>query len=164
IAAGSARVGLDQATRAVSGRSTHQIVGGPLGLPDSVYARLRVDAGIDSIAPVVEGVVRLEPPGRTIPLRGVDPFAESPLRGDTAPAQELLGRAGWIDRSGVRAAGPGAEARLARIRAALPPGARLVTAAGRADATAELSRAFEVNLTALALLALVFGGFLIYNS
>jgi putative ABC transport system permease protein len=49
------------------------------------------------------------------------------------------------------------------VRALLPPGARLLeTGADRRDGA--LTRAFETNLTALALVALVFGMFLIYNS
>ncbi|HUF52141.1 MAG TPA: FtsX-like permease family protein, partial [Longimicrobiales bacterium] len=47
---------------------------------------------------------------------------------------------------------------------ALPVGLRLIEADARAGATARLTRAFDTNLTALALVALVFGIFLIYNS
>jgi putative ABC transport system permease protein len=52
----------------------------------------------------------------------------------------------------------------ARIDALLPPGARRLPAAGRTAATFEMTRAFRVNLTALSLLALLCGAFLIFNT
>ena len=48
-------------------------------------------------------------------------------------------------------------------RAALPPGAELVAAGAQAGTTAQMIRAFQLNLTALSLLALVVGMFLIYK-
>ena len=53
---------------------------------------------------------------------------------------------------------------LDRITRRLPPGAELVTAGARAGTTAQMIRAFQWNLTALSLLALVVGMFLIYNT
>lgn len=46
----------------------------------------------------------------------------------------------------------------------LPPGVRLVDVAEQTESTAGLSAAFELNLTAMALLALLVGVFLIYNA
>lgn len=48
--------------------------------------------------------------------------------------------------------------------AALPPGTRLVASELRNSQVAEMTGAFQVNLTALSLLALVVGLFLIYNA
>ena len=45
------------ATEAVSGRATHQILGGPSGLPDDLYRRLRLDIGVRRAAPIVDGDV-----------------------------------------------------------------------------------------------------------
>src|SRR5205823_3842543 len=53
---------------------------------------------------------------------------------------------------------------LGRIARALPAGAELTRAGARADAAAQMTRAFALNLTALSLLALVVGMFLIYNT
>ena len=53
---------------------------------------------------------------------------------------------------------------VAAIRALLPPGASLVPAGSRAGALDQMTRAFRLNLTALSLLALVVGMFLIYNT
>ena len=50
------------------------------------------------------------------------------------------------------------------LEATLPDGVRLLTAAGRTRATAEMSKAFMTNLTAMSLLALLVGLFLIFNS
>ena len=51
-----------------------------------------------------------------------------------------------------------------KLSAALPTGTLLVESARRNGQVAELSKAFQVNLTALSLLALVVGTFLIYNA
>ena len=37
----------------VTGAATHQIIGGPDGVSEELYTRLRVEAGIRSIAPIV---------------------------------------------------------------------------------------------------------------
>ena len=46
----------------------------------------------------------------------------------------------------------------------LPPGARVVRASEQAETVAQLTAAFELNLVALSLLALVVGMFLVYNT
>ena len=53
---------------------------------------------------------------------------------------------------------------LAQIRASLPPAARIDATAARAGTVNEMTAAFSLNLTALSLLALVVGMFLIYNT
>ena len=236
VATASARRAFDLSTEAVSGRATHEIVGGPAGIADSTYVRLRtaMPAGV-TVAPIVDRYIRLpDQDGRVLRLLGVDPFAEAPFRefftagdaafetgvllttravvlaratadalgvraGDTlltafgassrtavvagvfdphdetasralddvaladiATAQELTGSIGTIDRIEVRVTGASADA--AALERMLPPGLRLIETAARAGATARLTRAFDTNLTALALVALVFGMFLIYNS
>lgn len=84
---------------------------------------------------------------------------------DVATAQELLDRVGRVDRIELilpeGAVGSRAEERL---RGLLPPDARLAPAGARARTWAEMTRAFRLNLTALSLLALVCGAFLIYNT
>jgi len=218
----------------VTGRATHQIIGGPTGLDERLYVRLRTGLGVRAAAPVIEGYATVN--GETLHLLGVDPFAETRVRGhlagidraaisrlltepatvvladvtatrlkltpgarvmlqlgsrrplvtvaaviatddqnrarfdglmfaDIATAQELLGRAGqlsWIDLS--LPVGPESEALLARIRAALPATAAIVPASARGAALAQMTRAFRINLTAMSLLALLVGMFLIYNT
>lgn len=240
LANASAQRAFHLSTEAVTGRTTHQVVGGSAGLDEELYRRLVVDAGIRPAAPVVEGSVetrdRLGTP-LTLRLLGVDPFAERPFRPylrriggeagidvgafltrpgaavvsrdtaatlgldigdivpleagrrveivgfvepgrDTAPeavdallvtdvatAQELLGEVGTLDRIDLRVPeGAEGEALLARVREVLPSGARILPAAARSRATEEMTRAFRLNLQALALLALICGVFLIYNT
>jgi len=262
----SARRAFSLATLAVTGRATHQIVGGPSGLPDDFYRVLKVELGARLAAPVLSGDVAADHPGRTFTLLGVDPFAEAPFRpylsdesgrgaaasesGSSAPgtaagerreppprdrlstvaalvtrpgavlvarstarelglavgdrlavraagirreltvvglldpgdpasaraldgllvtdissAQEIFGAAGRLGRIDLIAADDAAgRALLDRIARALPPGAELVTAGARAGTTAQMIRAFQWNLTALSLLALVVGMFLIYQT
>lgn len=225
----SARKAFDLSMEAIVGRATHQIVGGPNGLDERLYVRLRTGLGVRAAAPVVEGLVRVR--GETFRLIGLDPFAESPFARSLAPlsdspieallsnpqallvpdgtarrldiapdddleleiggeirvarvagllasdrlgmategllaadigaAQALLGRIGRIDRIDLIL---GSDEELGRIKAVLPADARVVTADARTRTTRELSRAFHTNLTALSLLAVLVGGFLIYNT
>ena len=82
---------------------------------------------------------------------------------DIATAQEWLGQTGHLSRIDVRIA-DGDAAFRERLAALLPADATLLTAAGRTRATTEMSTAFMTNLTAMSLLALLVGVFLIYNS
>ena len=81
----------------------------------------------------------------------------APIIADIATAQELLGSAS-LSRVDLILD----EAEAERIRAMGLPGATLVPAEGRNAAFDELARAFRINLTALSLLALLVGVFLIY--
>lgn len=243
LANGSAQRAFALGTETVTGRATHQILGGPSGLDETIYTRLRRDLGYRDSAPVVEAyVVVSELDGQPVRLLGVDPFAEAPFRsylgqageaepvpdylttlmvepntvlistavaqryglapGDTltarlgttrhgltiagllepsddlsrraldslmitdiATAQEVLGRVGRLDRIDLLIpAGAAGDAALGDIRAILPPDARLALSSGRGGTVNEMTAAFELNLTALSLLALVVGMFLIYNT
>jgi len=253
LANASARRAFSLSTEAVTGRTTHQIVGGPEGLPDDVFRRLAVDAGLAGelpMAPVVEGfgAIRGKPgePARIIRILGVDPFSEQPFRPylngsaggdrrtrgfsvdlaplltrpragvlsaatalelgvrpggtfrlrvggeprevdlvgvlepadestrrgladllvmDIAAAQELLGRAGQIDRIDlIIPEGAAGERLLARAAAVLPSGARILRAEALSRSTEEMTRTFRTSLSAMSLLALVCGAFLIYNT
>lgn len=220
----------------LSGQATHQIVGGPRGLSEVTYRRLRIDAQVRTSAPVVEGHARLPDfVGQTFTLLGIDPFAEAKFRpyvssgrdtpgltqllsepatglitrstanrlginaGDTlklrigtayhtlsivglieptdsvtqqglasvivtdiATAQELLGMQGrlsWIDLIV-----PDDDSELTqRIQRILPKDATIIRSENRSHALNQMTRGFRVNLTALSLLALLVGMFLIYN-
>lgn len=211
----------------VAGRATHQIEGAGKGIPDGVYAALRLDLGIQPASPVVEGQVLIQ--GQTFTLLGLDLLASQPLRGeglvlsgaevpallsepgavllaaqdarrlglvrgatlsveaagtrhdariaglmegpdaaalaglavaDIATAQEVLGRLGTIDRIDLILTPDRARALSGR----LPPGLRLGPTAERTHALAEMTRAFHSNLTAMSLLAMLVGGFIIYNT
>lgn len=84
----SARRAFVLSGEAVAGRATHQIIGGPAGLPEELYRALRVEAGVRPSAPIVEAGVTVscagarcrDAGGRTLHLLGVDPFAEGPFR------------------------------------------------------------------------------------
>ncbi len=243
LANGSAQRAFELGTETVTGRATHQIVGGPSGLDEGVYTTLRRKLGMRMSAPVVENyVVVAELDGQPMRLLGVDPFAETPFRAylgpgdgrapvaayltpllvqpdsvlvsadvaarygltvgatltaqlgaavhpltvvgllepaddlsrralemlliaDIGTAQEVLGRVGRLDRIDLIVPDDAAgQAELARIAASLPPGARIAPSAGRSGTVSEMAAAFGLNLTALSLLALVVGMFLIYNT
>ena len=225
-------------TNAVAGKTTHRIVGGPAGVDEEVYRRLRVELGYRPAAPVVEGYVQSDVlGGQPLRLVGVDPFAEPPFRdylsnqteesgleglipflsrpntvvisqqlaqahavelgdevtvsaagrpvtvqvvgllqpadeasrrslrdvvfSDVATAQELLDMAGRLSHIDLIAED---EVALTPVRQMLPAGVSLEPAQARSNAIQQMTAAFELNLTALSLLALVVGMFLIYNT
>jgi putative ABC transport system permease protein len=240
LANGSAGRAFELGTETVTGKATHQIVGGPSGLDEDLYTSLRRDLGYRLSAPVVEAYVSV-PALDAQPMRllGVDAFAEAPFRsylgqnpavnsngdlsmliaqpntillsaevaaryalapGDTvtirsgsdsveltiiglldpsddlsrraldglliadiATAQEVLGKVGRLDRIDLIVAEDN-PATLEAIESILPPSARIVRPAARSGTVDEMTAAFRLNLTALSLLALVVGMFLIYNT
>lgn len=244
LANGSAERAFQLGTETVTGKATHQITGGPSGLDESLYARIRNEAGYRLSAPVVESYVVADAlDSQPMRLLGVDPFAEAPFRSylgpgdqaqgpaasylsdlmvqpntvllstevaarynvsagdrltvrhganridltivgllepsddlsrraldgllatDIATAQEVLDKVGRIDRIDLIVP-PGVEGEsvIDRLTALLPAGARIDPTSARTGAVNEMTAAFQLNLTALSLLALVVGMFLIYNT
>lgn len=80
---------------------------------------------------------------------------------DIASAQEMLGLVGRLSHVDLIAED---EEELSAVEAILPPDATVQPAAARQNAVRQMTAAFEFNLTALSLLALVVGMFLIYNT
>ena len=277
LANASASRAFDLSTATVAGKATHQITGGPLGLDESVYTRLRRSDLEVAAAPVINEYVS-SPMLGDIPLQllGVDPFAEAPFRdylgggigtnanrppagslstpvgdlttfltqpgavllsadladrygikpcpdqqflsespdpgchieleiagqiqpvfvagllqanpnadainrrgldsillADISTAQELTGRLGKLDRidlilpenqSPGGTVPNGTSALVAEIQALLPQDARLQPVEARTGTVEQMTSAFRINLTALSMLALVVGMFLIYNT
>ena len=125
-----------------------------LALGDEI--QVRVGAGAEALE-----IVGLLEPSDDLSRRALDGLMIT----DIATAQELLGRVGKLDRIDLIVADDAAGATaLAGIAALLPPGARVDEAAARAGTVNEMTEAFRLNLTALSLLALVVGVFLIYNT
>ncbi|MEA3640680.1 MAG: ABC transporter permease [Lamprobacter sp.] len=79
---------------------------------------------------------------------------------DIATAQEVLGRIGEIERIDLILTEAEAEA----VAAILPAGIRLEATAQRSNALAQMTRAFHTNLTAMSLLAMLVGAFIVYNT
>ena len=99
-------------------------------------------------------------PGDAVQARAIAGLAVA----DLATAQELLGRHGRLSRIDVVLPNVGRDAALARLAAALPAGARLESAGRDVAFMHEVTEAFTLNLTALSLLALLVGAFLVYNA
>ncbi len=97
-------------------------------------------------------------------LRPPNNVSERALEGimlaDIATAQELFGLQGRLSHIDLIATDDQAKA----IAAALPSGLRVVPASEQANTVTQLTAAFQLNLTAFSLLALVVGMFLIYNT
>lgn len=80
---------------------------------------------------------------------------------DIATAQEILQMPGHLSHIDLIS---DSEADLAAVEELLPQGVQLETAAAQKNAVRQMTAAFRLNLTALSLLALVVGMFLIYNT
>jgi putative ABC transport system permease protein len=231
----SAKRGFLRSTEAVTGRATHRVTGGPEGLAQDVFRRIRVEAGLRASTPVVEGyATAIDLDRQPLRLLGVDPLSDAPFRDhlgdgsltepgfarlfvdakavvigsaladryglglgsplrvqvhdriealevagiahagdpdqdealetvvlfDVGSAQQLLEMGDRLSRVDLIASADD----LARVRAVLPPGAQVAPASQDASTVGQLTDAFELNLTALSLLALVVGMFLIYNT
>ena len=239
----SAGHAFERSTETIVGRATHRIVGGPAGLDERLYTRLRVDHGVRDIAPVIEARVTLEKneERETLVLLGLDPFAERTFRAyawfnnlqntegegvfiplltesntvlldaasanrlglgkndnatlvtggrripvrvagilarsvpgtshspdnlllaDIATAQEVLDMPGRINRIDVALA-DGDGGTKGRLESPLPEGAALLPSTTRTRSLEQMTGAFHTNLTALSLLALLVGMYLIYNT
>lgn len=84
---------------------------------------------------------------------------------DISTAQELLVQTGRLSRIDlIIPEGAAGLKLLEQIEAVLPAEASIIPAGARAGALDRMTRAFRLNLTALSLLALVVGMFLIYNT
>ena len=82
---------------------------------------------------------------------------------DIATAQWRLQRLGRIDRVDLRLSRDANPATVRKaIAAMLPPGVQIVTPGEATDDAVRLTRAYRLNLTALALVALFTGAFLVY--
>ncbi|MDX1661180.1 MAG: FtsX-like permease family protein [Gemmatimonadota bacterium] len=104
--------------------------------------------------------------GARVDFRRVDPFAPTRLvLMDVARAQALFGDSGRVDAIDVVAAeSVDVPTLVERLTERLGPGARVDTPRERATATASLLSAFRLNLTALSLVSLIVGVFLVYSA
>jgi putative ABC transport system permease protein len=127
-----------------------------------VSEALAKELGIDDDAPLTllvrgrETTVRVI--GRAPNGAGVE--QEPPILADIATAQELLGYRGHLDRIDLRLT----DSQARELAEAPPSNALLVPAEAERSSFRELTAAFRTNLTALGLLALVVGAFLIYGT
>ncbi len=117
--------------------------------------------------------IQLEKGAHTLTLIGVlqpeDEMSKRALENllvtDISTAQELLGLTGFLSYIHlILPEGRRGETMLKRIQTLLPPGAEVIRSASRSQAIEQMTHAFSLNLTALSLLALIVGMFLIYNT
>ena len=104
--------------------------------------------------------------GALVDFQRISPLASRKLAVmDIAQAQDLLGRRGEIHQIDVKMAG-GAEIEevKGRLQAHLGASIRVVTPEQRRDQAAGLLSAFRLNLSALSMISLFVGVFLIYTS
>ncbi len=238
LANASAKRAFQLSVEGIAGRATHEIVGGPVGLRESVYVDLRVQ-GLRNISPIVEATVAAaDDSGRTFQLLGIDLFVDPQLRSftprfdnsgdpaafltrpggtylgrelaqqlnlapgdhleiraagvqrelevigllappdqlsrqalrdllivDISSAQEILEKEGYLSRIDLILPTDNTLAkREAELATQLPAGVELQSKSARAGALDQMTRAFRLNLSALSLLALLVGMFLIYNT
>lgn len=100
-------------------------------------------------------------------LQPADRLAARSLEGillaDIATAQELSGKTGYLDRIDLIIPS-GNEAAIQQIQSQLAPDLKIEDVEARQGSIRQMTEAFQLNLSALSLLALVVGLFLIYNT
>lgn len=223
----SALRGFRLTTQYLTSGSNYQLTGGPRGVPQHWYTRLKVNLGIEHAAPQIDGSFQIQ--GRAFQLVGVAPLAETSLASrlgislahnglrlmtspagvlmshstanylglikgqyfkakingrirtlhliaylhgqggqsiqgviitDIATAQQLLGTKNDISRIDLRLNAK----QLIKVRSTLPPSLHLITVHKILNGAASMTRAFRLNLTAMSLLSLLVGAYLIYNA
>jgi putative ABC transport system permease protein len=122
-----------------------------LSLEDTL--RIQVADRFETVT--IVGLLVSEEDGRRRSLDGL-------LLADVATAQELLSLASSGTLTRIDLVLTPAEA--GRLAGLLPDGLRVAAASEQVETVAQLTSAFQLNLTALSLLALVVGMFLIYNT
>lgn len=138
---------------------------GAILMTEAAAARYGLDVG-DRLTLNVGGYSRetqvagLLAPADALSQRALDGM----LLADVATAQELTGRIGKIDRIDLILPPESAQELSAWLNDWLPKGVRLTTAGSRTQSVEEMTSAFRLNLTALSMLALVVGLFLIFNT
>jgi putative ABC transport system permease protein len=140
-----------------------QFIGGRSALISAETARtLDVSPG-DSIDVVIDGIRR-----GLVLLDTIAPADEAARRGlenmfivDISTAQELFGLQGRLSHIDLILSD---DSDADRLREVLPSGLTVSRSEARTEIVEEMTRAFELNLSALSLLALVVGMFLIYNT
>lgn len=237
----SSSLAFDLSTQAVAGGATHFLAGGPQGLDEQLYTRLRLAGTNLAMAPIITAYVSSpQLGGELFQLLGVDPFAEAPFRAylssgqgvqslteitafltypgamilsqetgerfglqmgdkielelsgqskpawiagfikptddlsrralsnlvlvDIATAQELTDRIGKLDRIDLILDSKSVTVQTAALEKLIPQGVHLLPVSARSGSLAQMAAAFRLNLTALSLLALLVGVFLIYNT
>jgi putative ABC transport system permease protein len=135
-------------------------------LSKSTAARLGLETG-GALALMVNGrhvelpVALLLSPASELQRQGL----ENVVLTDLSTAQEVLGNAGYLTRIDLRIPrGERGNSVLDRLRELIPAGARVIETGARTRANGQMTRAFELNLFMLGLLALVVGMFLIFNA
>lgn len=130
---------------------------GAVLVPAPLLEELDLESGAE-FALLIGGEARtIRAVGTVLETSSANEGPTAPIVADIATAQELLGRAS-LSRVDLILN----EAEAERIRAIGLPDSTLVPTEGRNAAFDELARAFRINLTALSLLALLVGVFLIY--
>lgn len=152
----------------VSGIDVSTFVTTPAGVVASTLLATRADVEPGDSLPVVVGGQAW-----SLPVVGILEVSDrltsvglaDVLVMDISGAQHVLGMRGALSRIDLRVAeSPAGADELARIEALLGPDASLETVGTRTETMSGMIAAFDVNLTALSLLALIFGMFLIYNA
>ena len=116
-------------------------------------ATLQIVSGLETVDLKVAGTL----PAHS--LRGVAALT------DVATAQWRLGRLGELNRIDLRLApGVDREAMRRQITELLPPGVHVSALDAVEESSANLSRAYRVNMNVLALVALFTGGFLVFSA
>ena len=104
LANASASRAFELSTESITGKATHQISGGPLGLDDTVYTRLRRSLGEFPMAPVISSYLISPQLGdRPLQLLGIDPFVDGDFRSYLTPnaSPDVASLASFLTRPGA---------------------------------------------------------------
>jgi len=129
--------------------------------PDAVFLNAAAERRLGGAATTL--VLQTGAGRRTLRIAGTVAAGGPPLAVvDIASAQVALGNVGKLSRIDVRLA-PGADRAATLAALQLPAGVRAAAPSEASDRISNVSRAYRVNLTVLALVAMFTGAFLVFS-
>jgi len=152
----------DNQSQAVTGGTAFLTQPNTVILSQDLAKQYRIGAGDSIILDLAGKDIRAQVVGLLKPANNITRNAlSSILFADIASAQDILGMVNRLSHIDLILHNPTEQT---AIEAILPEGVKLETAEAQKNAIQQMTAAFKLNLTALSLLALVVGMFLIYNT
>jgi putative ABC transport system permease protein len=142
IATASSGRAFELSMEAVNGAATHEIRGGPGGIDEQVYVRLKTSGIRAALSPVVDGYVDVG--DETMQLIGIDPLVDASVRGESRLDAATLAVASGDGASGGEARGSGGIETITRWLT--EPGAAVMAASTAARLGIGVDESFRLRI------------------
>lgn len=142
IATASSGRAFELSMEAVNGAATHAIRGGPGGVDELLYVRLKTSGTPIALSPVVDGYVDVG--DETLQLVGIDPLVDASVRGESHVSAETSGARGAPNVAGETSGAGGGIRSITRWLT--EPGAAVLAAGTASRLGIGVDRAFRIRI------------------